>query len=402
MNKNIITQSACCMCLATTAVINNFAPLLFVTFENSYGVTRENLAALIALNFITQVAAALLLPKFIDKLGYKRASAAALICVIAGLFGLAFLPDILPPFAGLFAAIALYALGSGILNITLNPVINQCVKEQSSRSLLYSSYCWGYVCIVLFSTLFFHTFGTENWRILACLWSMVPLADLILFLLAPIQPNTMNDIKDSKNSKKTAMPLKLLLSQQIFIIIALAMLCSGASEHSMSQWASMFAEIGLNISKTTGDLAGPLLYAVLMGLSRILYPVIFKITRRITLEIYMFVSGVLCVLGYVLAAFAPISALAFAGCGLCGFSAGIFWPGTISLASKRFPEAGTAMFAVLSLTGNIGGAVGPAIVGMVSERMQSFNLAMFIVALFPFILAISVAYYMREEKIKDE
>lgn len=396
--KNLIMKSACCMCLATTAVINNFAPLLFSMFQSSYGVTLENLAVLIALNFITQVAAALTLPKIIDKFGYKISSVTALLCVVAGLFGLAFLPDLLPPFIGLITAIILYALGSGILNITLNPVIDECVTDESARSLLYSSYCWAYVSVVLLSTLFFYQFGIHNWKILACLWSLVPLIDLILFVLAPIKSHKAKISKNSEKSEKSGLSLKALLKQNIFVVLAFAMLCAGASEHSMSQWASMFAEVGLNVSKTAGDLAGPCVFAVLMGLSRVLYPFIFKITRKITLEIYMLASGILCVLGYITAAFAPIPAFAFVGCGLCGFSAGIFWPGTISLASKRFPEAGTMMFAVLSLTGNIGGAAGPAIVGTISEKLGSFNTAMFTVSLFPFILAISVAYYIRESK----
>lgn len=380
------------MCLATTALVNGFAPLLFVTFENDYGITYENLAVLIALNFMTQVATALLMSKIIDRLGYKISSVAALICVIAGLAGLAILPDIFPPFAGLLTAVALYALGSGILNITINPVVNQCIRDESSRSLLFSSYCWGFVGVILVSTLFFHVFGTANWRILACLWGIIPLICMILFLLSPIKPPVKTNDTDGE---KSAIPLKVLLAQPVFIFVAVAMLCAGASEHAMSQWASMFAQVGLNVSETAGNLAGPLLFAVLMGFSRILYPVI---SRRISLEKYMFTSGILCVGGYMLAALAPTPALAFIGCGLCGLAAGIFWPGTISLASKRFPEAGTVMFAVLSLTGNIGGAAGPGIVGMILDRRDSFGFALSVVSLFPFILALCVAYYMREGK----
>ena len=396
MKSNRIMQAACCMCLATTALVNGFAPLLFVTFENYYGMTRENLAALIALNFMTQVATALLMSKVIDRLGYKISSAAGLIFVAAGLFGLAVLPYAMPAFSGIFAAVALYALGSGILNITINPVVNQCIREESSRSLLFSSYCWGFVAVILLSTLFFHIFGTANWRILACLWIIVPLSCLILFLLSPIA-SPVN--RGGGGAEKPVLPLKALLSQSVFICVALAMLCAGAAEHAMSQWASMFAEVGLNVSKTAGDLAGPTLFAVLMGVSRILYPVI---SRKISLEKYMLASGVLCVSGYLLAAFAPTPALAFIGCGVCGFAAGIFWPGTISLASKRFPGAGTAMFAALSLTGNIGGAAGPAVVGVILERAQSFSVALAVVSLFPFILAVCVAYYMRDGKINKK
>jgi MFS family permease len=213
---------------------------------------------------------------------------------------------------------------------------------------------------------------------------------MVLFLLSPIKPPA-----GRPDSAAPALPLKSLLIQPVFIAVALAMLCAGASEHGMSQWASMFAEAGLNVSKTAGDLAGPLLFAVLMGLSRILYP---AISRRVSLEKYMLASGIFCMFGYLLAGLAPVPALAFTGCGICGFSAGIFWPGTISLASKRFPEAGTAMFAALSLAGNIGGASGPAVVGALLERFDSFGTALAAVSLFPFILAAGVAYYMREAK----
>ena len=390
------------MCLATTALVNGFAPLLFVTFESYYGITLENLAALIALNFLTQVATALLLSKVIDALGYKISSAIALISVMLGLAGLAILPDILPPFIGLCIAVGFYALGSGILNITVNPVVNQCIREESSRSLLFSSYCWGFVVVILVSTLFFHLFGTENWRVLACFWVIIPLACLILFLLSPIKhPRAiMADMTDNADKPQSKIPLRELLSQRVFLVVALAMLCAGASEHAMSQWASMFAEVGLNVSKTAGDLAGPTMFAALMGVSRLLHPLIFRLTRnKITLERYMLASGLLCVGGYMLAAFAPTPVLAFIGCGLCGFAAGIFWPGTISLASKRFAHGGTAMFAVLSLTGNIGGASGPAIVGMILDRTESsFSAALSIVSVFPLILALCVAYYMRKQK----
>jgi fucose permease len=240
--------------------------------------------------------------------------------------------------------------------------------------------------------MFFKFVGIERWKLLTYLWAAIPFIDAILFFLSPIKTVKQEEKRDKE---KSSISLKQLISSNIFIGLVVVMICSGASEHTMSQWVSMFAEIGLNVSKTVGDLAGPCLFAVMMGLSRIIYPIVSK---KVKLEIYMLLSGILCAVSYLLAALSPIPALSFAGCGLCGLSVGIFWPGTVNLSARRFPGGGTAMFAALAVTGNVGGAVGPALVGIMSEKFNSLNTGLFIAAIFPAILTAGIIYYIKNIK----
>ena len=392
-----MTKTACSISFVTSAIVNNYAPLLFSMFQNSYGITLENISVFIALNFGAQILAALIFPKFIDRIGYRISTAAALLLAASGLAGLAFLPDLLPsPFIGLLAAVVIYALGSGIINVTINPIIEECSlgSSEKTRSLLYSSYCWGYVAVVALSTVFFNFFGLGHWKLLTCLWAVVPLFDAALFLLSPAKTKKPDAI-GSDASQKSGISLKQLISSNIFIGLVAVMICSGASEHTMSQWASMFAEIGLGVSKAVGDFAGPCFFAAMMGISRIIYTLSSK---KIKLETYMLASGILCALGYVLAALPTVPAVSFLGFGLCGFSAGIFWPGTVSLAARSFPGGGTPMFAALALTGNIGAAAGPMAVGIASEAFGSLGAGLLLAAIFPAILAAGIIYHMKNKK----
>lgn len=354
------TLNACYLGYITQAIVNNFAPLLFLTFQKTYVISLEKIAILVSLNFIVQLIVDLLAARYMDKIGYRIAVVTAHLCSAGGLVGLAVFPKLLPSaYMGLIAAVVLFAIGGGLIEVLISPMVEACPtkRKEAAMSLLHSFYCWGHVAVVLLSTLFFVTIGIGQWKLLAILWALVPLGNMVYFTQVPIL--TLED-------NHGGMSIRALVKNKLFWIFALLMVCAGASEQGMSQWASAFAESGLGVSKTVGDLAGPCFFAIMMGTSRSLYA---KYSERLNLKICMVGSAVLCIAGYLLASLSMIPVFGLIGCGVCGFSVGIFWPGTFSLASPACPTGGTAMFALLALAGDLGCAIGPGVVGTVSEVM---------------------------------
>lgn len=352
------TLAACYLGFVTQAIAANFAPLLFLTFQNTYKISLEKISLIPVVFYLTQLLIDLGATRFADKIGYRICVVTSQVVSAVGLVLLAILPEILPvPFLGILIAVVFYAIGSGLVEVLVSPIVEACPFENKDgrMSLLHSFYCWGAVGVILGSTLFFAVFGTENWRILTLLWALVPLVNVVQFLTCPIE----RLVEDGES-----LPLRKLIRLPLLWMMILLMVCSGASETTMAQWASAFAESALDVSKTMGDLAGPCLFAVFMGISRTLYG---KMSEKLNLEKIMLLSGLLCVACYLLAAFSPMPILGLTGCALCGFSVGIMWPGTISLSSQKCPQGGTAMFAFLALAGDFGGTVSPAIVGKFSE-----------------------------------
>jgi len=361
----------------TQAIINNFVPLLFLTFQSEYNLGLDKIGLLVTINFGVQLVVDFLAAKYIDRIGYRRAIVVAHIFCGAGLIGLATLPELFPPYLGIVLSIICYAIGGGIIEVLVSPIVEACptTKKEAAMSLLHSFYCWGHVFVVLMSTLFFTFVGIEHWRLLAVLWAVVPFANVAYYGLVPIA----TPVEEGQGMSMTQ-----LFKNKTFWLLALLMVCAGASEQGMSQWASAFAESGLKVSKTMGDLAGPCLFAILMGTSRALYA---KLADKISLKAAMVGSGVLCIACYLLASFAPHPVLGLIGCAVCGFSVGIMWPGTFSLASGTLPTGGTAMFALLALAGDLGCSSGPTLVGTVAEAMND-NLKIGILAaiIFPILL----------------
>lgn len=344
----------------TQAIINNFAPLLFLTFVADYGLTLEKITLITTINFLVQLTVDLVAAKVIDKIGYRPSIMAAHVFAGAGLIGMAFLPELLGnAYAGLLIAVVLYAIGGGIIEVLISPIVEACPtkKKEAAMSLLHSFYCWGQVFLVVVSTLFFWIFGIHNWKILACIWALVPLCNIFYFSLVPIYPIV-------EESKK--MELGVLLRQKTFWLLMVLMVCAGASELAMSQWASAFAESALHLSKNVGDLAGPCAFAIFMGTARAIYG---KYSERIPLKKMMIGSALLCVICYLVAAFSGSAIAGLIGCALCGFSVGIFWPGTFSLAAVALPGGGTAMYALMALAGDAGCSSGPTLVGFVADAM---------------------------------
>ena len=345
----------------TQAIVNNFAPLLFLTFASSYDLTLDKIAMITTVNFTVQLIVDFLSAKVIDKLGYRPMIVAAHVFAASGLIGMAILPEIMGnAYAGILVAVVLYAVGGGIIEVLISPIVEACPtkKKEAAMSLLHSFYCWGHVGVVLVSTLFFTLFGVENWRVLACIWAIVPIINMFYFMIVPIYPIVQEHEK---------MALGAMLKQKVFWILMILMVCAGASEQAMSQWASAFAESALHVSKTVGDLMGPCIFAVLMGTSRAIYG---KYSDKIPLKKMMAGCALLCIACYLMAILAPSPIWGLAGCAICGFSVGIFWPGTFSLAAAKLPGAGTAMYAFMALAGDVGCSSGPTLVGIVANQFD--------------------------------
>ena len=359
MKKNYQgTIYACFVAYVVQAIVNNFAPLLFVTFETSYRIPLTKITLLITVNFIVQLLVDALSAGLIDRLGCRVSMIAAHLFAVAGLTSLTFLPELMPdPFAGLFISVCLYAVGGGLIEVLVSPIIEACPTDNKEKamSLLHSFYCWGHVGVVLLSTVFFAAFGIGAWRILGVIWALIPAANTIFFFKVPLAPLNPPGEK--------GLTVRNLIHDKLFWVLLLMMLCAGASEQSVSQWASVLAEKGLGVSKTVGDLAGPMAFATLMGISRLIYG---KFGDRIELDKYMTFSCIACIASYLCIALVPVPFFRLLGCAVCGFALGIFWPGTLSRASALIRGGGTAMFALLALAGDLGCSAGPTFAGLVS------------------------------------
>lgn len=371
---------ACFIGYIVQAIINNFAPLLFITFQNTYSIPLSQITLLVTINFGVQLLVDLLATKFVDRIGYRTSILIAHITCAAGLILLTILPQFMDPFTGILASVIVYAIGGGIIEVLISPIMESCPTDnkEQAMSLLHSFYCWGHVGVVLLSTLFFHFAGIGSWRVLAIVWALVPLANTFLFAKTPIAPLIASGEK--------GMTMKELFANKTFWVLMVMMVCSGASEQAVSQWASAFAEVGLGISKSAGDLAGPMTFAILMGSARAFYG---KYGDRIDLDRFMIWSTVLCIVSYLLASLSPSPFLSLIGCAVCGLSVGIMWPGTFSKAAVSLRTGGTAMFALLALAGDLGCSGGPTLVGMVSNAAgDNMKLGILAAIVFPVVLAV--------------
>ena len=358
-NNYQLTMYACFIGYIVQAIVNNFLPLLFVTFQKTYSIPLTQITLLITLNFGIQLVIDMLSAGFVDKIGYRASAIIAHVCSAAGLVLLTVLPGAFPdPFAGILIAVFIYAIGGGLIEVLISPILEACPTDNKEKamSLLHSFYCWGQLGTVAISTLFLFAFGTGSWPVLACLWAIVPAIGIAMFAGAPmprIVPEGTATMRFADLSKKP-----------VFYLMFLMMLCAGAAEQGMSQWASAFAESGLGVTKVIGDLAGPAAFALMMGLSRTIYGVL---GHRLDLTAFIASSSVLCVAMYLTAALTTAPVLGLLACALTGFSVGIMWPGTFSMAADAMPGGGTLMFALLAVAGDLGCAGGPAVVGLVAS-----------------------------------
>lgn len=376
------TLTACYLGFVTQSITANFAPLLFVTFHMSYGIPLGRIAILSTTFYITQLIVDIICAKCVDRIGYRICAILSEAASAAGLAGMAVLPELLDaPFAGIVISVIVYAVGSGLIEVLGSPIVEACPfdNKESVMSLLHSFYCWGSVGVIFLSTVFFAISGVENWRWLSCIWALIPLYNIYNFTVCPIEKLVEDGDKMSVGG---------LVKTPVFLLGIILMICAGASEMSMAQWASAYVESAIELPKMAGDMAGPCMFAVTMGISRVIYG---RKGDKIELTMYMLGSGILCLICYSLAAFVYNPLLNLTGCIFCGFSVGIMWPGTISIMSKRLPAGGTAMFALLAMAGDIGGALGPGLVGMVTDlHNENLHAGMLAGGVFPAVLIVSI------------
>lgn len=348
------------------AIICNLAPILYVTFQNSFGLSYSQISTLAVVNMATQMVVDIISMKFVDRFGYRRCVLVAHVCAAVGLIMLASLPNLLPmPYLWLILATVIYAAGSGLVEVLINPIVAALPRGSSPAQMnfLHSFYCWGQVGTVLVSTLLMRLFGAEHWFIVPLIWAVVPICNFFTFTKVPII--------EPQIEAGERMSIGELMKKPQFVLIAAVMVCAGAGEMAMSQWASLFAERSLQVDKVLGDLLGPCMFAVLMGSGRILYGLFGS---KIPVKRVLLFSSALCVVSYVTAALAPLPIVSLIGCALCGLSVSVMWPGTVSIAANKFANGGTAMFGLLAMFGDIGCASGPAIVGFVSDLVGGANL----------------------------
>lgn len=378
------TLRACNVSYIVQAITVNFAPLLFLTFQNTFGLRLQQVTLLVTLNFLTQLLVDFLASRYADRLGYRFCMVLSHVCAALGLVGLAFFPDIFPtPMSGLLTAVIIYAIGSGIIEVLVSPLAEACPapNKEAAMTKLHSFYSWGCVITILGSTVLFRILGMENWRWVSCLWAVVALLNGFAFLRVPMAKIV---------EEGEAMSMKEVLRQRIFWLLVIAIVCSGASEHAVAQWASAFAERGLGVSKTVGDLAGPCMFAVLMGLARMLHG---KISHKVSIETCMVFSAGLCIVSYCLITLPVNPLINLVGCGLCGFAVGVLWPGSLTIAAKRCPRGGTVMFALLALSGDAGCSLGPTVVGFVSGIFgEELKTGMLAAILFPTVILVATLY----------
>lgn len=384
------TIRACFAGYVVQAVVNNFVPLLFLTFQSQYGIPLSQVTLLITINFALQLAVDGVSVFFIDRIGYRAAAVIAHICAALGLVGLAFLPDLLPsPFAGLLLSVLLYALGGGLLEVIVSPIVESCPSDHKAQtmSILHSFYCWGSAGVIVISTLFLKIFGASSWKILAAIWALLPLANCFVFTKVPLAPLVAEG--------GTGMHIGQLFRSRVFWVIMLMMLCAGASEQAVSQWASTFAEKGLGVSKAVGDLTGPTVFALLMATSRLLYG---KFGAKIDLNKAMMASALLCVVSYLLIGLTNSPVLGLVGVGLCGLAVGIFWPGTFSTAAASLRGGGTAMFALMALAGDLGCSGGPTLAGAIAGAFgDNLRLGILCAVAFPALMILGILLIRRTD-----
>lgn len=384
------TLTACYLGFVTQAISANFSPLLFLTFMSTYGITLENIAMIPMVFYFTQLLTDLVATKYADKLGYRICVVASQVLSSVGLILLAILPEVFPtPFLGILIAVVLYAVGSGLIEVLVSPIVEACPFENKNgmMSLLHSFYCWGAMGVVLGSTIFFAVFGVDNWKILTFIWALVPLYNTFNFISCPIE----RLIEDG-----ASMGIGKLLKTPIFWLMILLMVCSGGSEATMTQWTSAFTESAIGVSKTVGDLAGPCLFAMFMGVARVLHGMF---SEKLDLTKVMLVCGIVCAGCYLLASLSAIAILGLAGCALCGLAVGIMWPGSISISAQKCPRGGTAMFAFLALAGDLGATVSPTMVGSISDLAGgNLKTGLLVATVFPILLVVGLLILNRANR----
>lgn len=387
------TRLSCYTGYFVQAIINNLPPLLFIIFNEQFGIDLKRLSLLITINFVSQTAVDLFAIRFSDKIGYKILSVFSQSITAIGLICLAVLPRLTDPFTGLSVAIILNGIGSGLMEVIISPIVEAIPgdKKTSQMAFLHSFYCWGQVFVVLVTTVLIKLIGKASWYWIPLTWAILPAINTVSFLKCTMPENLAPE-------KRT--PVGKLFFKKPFILMMILMLCAGASELGMSQWASYFAETGLHVTKQTGDILGPCMFAVLMGLGRVIFGIFGeKLNIKITLGVFAF----LCAISYITVSVSGNQYIALIFCALTGICISVMWPGTFSLAARKFPGGGNSMFGTLALLGDLGCTLGPWFISFSAINICGGNLKSGIGfgALFPIIMIIALAF-LTSGKSKSE
>ena len=405
------TLAACCTCSVSQAVINNLSTLLFVVFNEKLGVSLAQISLLIALNFVIQIVIDLSSTFFVDRIGYRPCILVATAMSALGVICLGALPAVMDnKFTALLISTVMCGFGAGLIEVISSPIVDAIPGEEKVKfmGLLHSFYCWGHALVIILSTVFFVTVGIDNWVLLPIIWSIVPLTSFVMFTFVPICSLSEDSVKS---------PIRHLVKQKSFWLFLIIMLCGGACEMGMAQWASMFAEKALGVSKSVGDLLGPCAFALCMGIGRLL---LSKFGDRLRLERWLLGSFSLCLICYLTTALVPSPIIGLIGCAICGFTVAMLWPGTLTIGSKRLPHSGTAMFALFALAGDVGCTAGPNVIGLISDAIVArgitldsgifagdsttigMKVGMLCAAVFPIIAIITCLFLIKPDKKKTE
>lgn len=374
------------------AIVNNFLPILFIVFQDVYGLGYEKLGRLIVINFATQMFIDFITPKIIHKLGYRRAAFLCQFTACVGLCLMAVLPRFMSnTYLAIIISIVFYATGSGLMEVILSPMIEMLPtgNKSGNMAVLHSFYCWGQTVVVPLTTLMVFIFGRENWTYIPLVWAVVPFVNMFTFLRVPIvEP-------DSEEKQSTFLELARTPK---FVVYMVMMLCAGASEIAMSQWSSLFVEQALGVSKAIGDIVGPCLFALFMALGRVIYA---SLSKKVSFTRLLIWLNLLCFICYVMVALCHIAVLSLVFCALCGLSVSISWPGIYSAGARTFKTGGAVMFSAFAMCGDTGCALGPGLVGLVAEY-TNLNVGFLVAAVFPLIMVICSIYILKNRVAKNK
>ena len=389
--KYLPTKLAGYLGFTVQAIVNNFLPILFVVFQDIYGLGYEKLGRLIVFNFATQMVIDFLTPKIIDKIGYRRAAFLSQLTACLGLCLMAFLPRIMDSYLAIILSITVYATGSGLMEVILSPMIEMLPtgNKSGNMAVLHSFYCWGQAFIVPLTTLMVFAFGQgENWSFIPLIWAVAPFINMLAFLKVPI-------VEPKKEEKQAT--LTELLKTPKFVVYMLMMFCAGASEIAMAQWASLFVEEALDVPKAVGDVAGPCLFALFMAIGRVVYA---RFSKKVSFTKLLLWLNVLCFVCYVTVALCDVAVLSLVFCALCGLSVSISWPGLYSAGARNFKTGGAVMFSAFAMCGDTGCALGPGLVGLVAEYTNNLSYGFLAVSIFPLIMVICTLYILKNRVAK--
>lgn len=386
-------KAACYMTNISMAVVCNLPPLLFLTFRSLYGISYSLLGLLVLVNFCTQLGIDLAFSFFSRRFNIPLAVKLTPALTVAGLFLYAVWPWLFPDsvYVGLVVGTVLFSVAAGLAEVLISPVIAALPSKDPDRAMsgLHSAYAWGAVGVVLLGTVLLLVFGMTNWPWLVLLFALVPLTGFVLYMGQTIPP--------LQTEEQAGGALRLLRQPGLWLCV-LCIFCGGAAEVTMAQWASSYLEQALGISKVWGDVFGVALFSVTLGLGRTLYA---KRGRHIARVLTLGAAGA--AVCYLTAAVCDQPLVGLAACAFTGLCVSMLWPGSLVVATDRFPTGGVFIYAMMAAGGDLGASVGPQLVGVITDltlaaggsEQQGLKLALLGGMLFPLLAVPLFAYVWR-------